>query len=130
MDILAVATQEVQEIFSDITLDVSTDTCVETLEETVKAACREVGRKVLEACLSAHAAEAIQKPQWRARGAVAEQPGVCVSERAILRRYVVLCGCLGGSIDVAAGQPSSLGSRKQVFKTVRIRPGLRRRCVG
>ena len=57
MDILAVATQEVQEIFSDITLDVSTDTCVETLEETVKTACREVGRKVLEACLSAHAAE-------------------------------------------------------------------------
>ena len=45
MDILAVATQEVQEIFSNVSMDVST-VSVETLEETVKTACREVGRKV------------------------------------------------------------------------------------
>ena len=55
MDILSVATEEVQEIFSQIVNDASVS--VETLEALVVRACRELGRKVLETCLSERAAE-------------------------------------------------------------------------
>lgn len=55
MDILSVAIQEVQEIFSQV---VDEDTVsLETLEASVGQACRELGRKVLETCLSQRAAE-------------------------------------------------------------------------
>lgn len=49
MDILSVVSQEVQEIFSEVETDASVS--LETLEESVSHACRELGRKVLEACL-------------------------------------------------------------------------------
>ena len=55
MDILSVVTQEVQEIFSEVVDDASVS--IETLEASVVRACRELGRKVLEACLSESAAE-------------------------------------------------------------------------
>ena len=55
MDILSVATQEVQEIFSDVVNDASVS--LETLEASVRQACRELGRKVLEACFCEKAAE-------------------------------------------------------------------------
>ena len=54
MDILSVVPQEVQEIFSEVVNDASVS--LETLEESVGRACRELGRKVLEACLSERAA--------------------------------------------------------------------------
>ena len=47
-DILSVVSQEVQEIFSDVVDDASVS--LETLEASVGEACRELGRKVLEAC--------------------------------------------------------------------------------
>ena len=53
MDLLSVATQEVQEIFSDVVNDASVS--LETLEASVGQACRELGRKVLEACFSQRA---------------------------------------------------------------------------
>ena len=55
MDILSVATQEVQEIFSQVVCDASVS--LETLEASVNQACRELGRKVLEDCFSESAAE-------------------------------------------------------------------------
>ena len=55
MDILARVSQEVQEIFSDVINEASPS--IETLEASIRDACREVGRKVLEACLSQSAAE-------------------------------------------------------------------------
>ena len=54
MDILSVVSQEVQEIFSQVAHDTSVS--LETLEASVGRACRELGRKVLEACLSERAA--------------------------------------------------------------------------
>jgi len=59
MDILSVVSQEVQEIFSEVATDTSVS--VETLEASVHQACREVGRKVLEACFSERAAESASK---------------------------------------------------------------------
>ena len=55
MDILSVATQEVQEVFSQVANDATVS--LETLEASVDQACRELGRKVLEACFSERAAE-------------------------------------------------------------------------
>ena len=55
MDILSVISQEVQEIFSQVAPDASVS--LETLEASVSQACRELGRKVLEVCLSQRAAE-------------------------------------------------------------------------
>ena len=54
MDILSVVSQEVQEIFSEVAHDTSVS--LETLEASVGHACRELGRKVLETCLSERAA--------------------------------------------------------------------------
>ena len=55
MDILSVVSEAVQEIFSEVVNDASVS--LETLEVSVGHACRELGRKVLEACLSESAAE-------------------------------------------------------------------------
>ena len=55
MDTLSVATQEVQEIFSQVANDATVS--LETLEASVDQACRELGRKVLEACFSEKSAE-------------------------------------------------------------------------
>ena len=55
MDILAIINQEVKEIFSDIVLDTSPPS--EDLEREVLEATRELGRKVLEWCLSESANE-------------------------------------------------------------------------
>ena len=53
MDILSVVSEEVQEIFSEVETDASVS--LETLEASVSQACRELGRKVLEACFSERA---------------------------------------------------------------------------
>ena len=53
MDILSVASEAVQEIFSEVETDASVS--LETLEASVSQASRELGRKVLEACFSERA---------------------------------------------------------------------------
>ena len=55
MDILSVITAEVNEIFSDVVSDESVS--LKTLETEVLRASREVGRRVLEACIGQRASQ-------------------------------------------------------------------------
>ena len=81
MDILSVATQEVQEIFSQVVDDASVS--VETLEGSVVRACRELGRKV-QRWASGESVSAYVDEQSLAPGA---------------RWYVSCDGCHTASVD-------------------------------
>ena len=90
MDILAVISEEVKEIFSSIVDDTSLP--LEVLESEVRQASQELGRSVLEACLSQRASQ-VETPS--------EACAVCQGE---LRRFrkrqrcvETLCGVVGVS---------------------------------
>ena len=74
MDILEVISQEVKSIFSQVVSEAS-NLGLETLETEVLRASREVGRKVLETCLSEKAAE------------TGAEPRVCDACQGELRRF-------------------------------------------
>ena len=102
MDILSVVNQEVQEIFSQVVNDASVS--VETLEASVVRACRELGRKVLETCLSESAAEsdsvsvscpACGGEAWRFRQRGCYIETLCGVVRVY--RWVYRCAC-GASV--------------------------------
>ena len=73
MDILSIVNEEVKEIFSALVCD--TSVCLETLEAEVLRATRELGQKVLEACVSQRASQ------------VASERGVCPACDGESRRY-------------------------------------------
>lgn len=73
MDILSIVNEEVKEIFSSLVCD--TSVCLETLEAEVLRATRELGEKVLEACVSQKASQ------------VASERSVCPACDGESRRY-------------------------------------------
>ena len=96
MDILAIITQEVKEIFSCVVSDASVS--LERLESEVLRASRELSQKVLEACVSQRASQEVS---------VSVACRICAGESCRFRfreRYVeTLCGVcvfLGGCIAV------------------------------
>ena len=126
MDILAIINQEVKEIFSDIVLDTSPPS--EDLEREVLEATRELGRKVLEWCLSESANET---------SSVSITCPVCEEKLRRFRkrqRYVqTLCGVVSVSrwvyrCDACDGLSCAVGFTSQ-FEGWFSRYRLAKRCV-